>query len=72
MNARDKNGRTPLHWATDRGADAAKSLLTSQADVNARDNQRETPLHVAVRAGHKRHYNNHREQRNNVNEAWNE
>ena len=43
VNARNSEGRTPLHECWD--ADSAAGLLAGGADVNARDNDGETPLH---------------------------
>ena len=49
VNARDPNGRTPLHFAT-RLEDwkVADLLISKGADVNARDALGKTPLHVAA------------------------
>ena len=54
VNAKDKGGRTPLHFAT--GSDHKKIvelLIDAGADVNAKNNVRRTPLHVAAVFGEK-------------------
>lgn len=49
INLRDSEGRTPLHWAVDRGHfDVVEILLRRNADVNAKDHEGQTPLHYAV------------------------
>ncbi|KAJ0263172.1 Acyl-CoA-binding domain-containing protein 2 [Hirschfeldia incana] len=49
VNAWDSEGRTPLHWAIDRGhLDIAKLLVDKNANVNAKDKEGKTPLHYAV------------------------
>ncbi|KAL2556355.1 Acyl-CoA-binding domain-containing protein 2 [Forsythia ovata] len=46
---RDSEGRTPLHWAVDRGhMNITELLLNKNADVNAKDDEGQTPLHYAV------------------------
>lgn len=49
VNLRDSEGRTPLHWAVDRGhLKLVEILLSKNADVNAKDNEGQTSLHYAV------------------------
>ncbi|MQM10872.1 hypothetical protein Taro_043766 [Colocasia esculenta] len=49
VNLRDGEGRTPLHWAVDRGhLDVVEMLIRREADVNAKDGEGQTPLHYAV------------------------
>ena len=49
VNAKDKLGMTPLHWAvTNRHASLLKLLIDSDAYVNAKDKLGETPLHRAA------------------------
>ena len=49
VNAKDKLGFTPLHWAASMGRkEVAKLLLVNGADVNAKDDVGGTPLHQAV------------------------
>ncbi|GLU21283.1 hypothetical protein SLE2022_374290 [Rubroshorea leprosula] len=49
VDLKDSEGRTPLHWAVDRGHRNITELLVSRkADVNAKDNEGQTPLHYAV------------------------
>jgi ankyrin repeat protein len=49
VNMRDSEGRTPLHWAVDRGhLNSVEILVNANADVNAQDNEGQTALHYAV------------------------
>ncbi|RCV14856.1 hypothetical protein SETIT_3G012200v2 [Setaria italica] len=49
VNVRDTEGRTPLHWAVDRGhLSAVEVLAKANADLNAKDNEGQTALHYAV------------------------
>lgn len=46
---KDSEGRTPLHWAVDRGhLNIAELLVSRNAEVNAKDNEGQTPLHYAA------------------------
>ena len=52
VNARDAEGRTPLHRATIAGDyELAQRLIGAGADVNAKDGDGYTPLHMAVLLG---------------------
>jgi len=49
VNAKDSNGRTPLHTAATYGQkEVAEQLISKGADVNAKDSSGETPLHEAA------------------------
>ncbi|HEV2209860.1 MAG TPA: ankyrin repeat domain-containing protein [Verrucomicrobiae bacterium] len=51
VDARDKAGETPLHWAAGAGlSNSAALLLEHGAAINAADNNGNTPLHFAVAA----------------------
>lgn len=46
FDARDSDGRTPLHWSAYKGhADCARLLLALGSSPRAPDNERATPLH---------------------------
>ena len=52
INAKDEDGRTPLHTAAICGyKDVAELLIAKGADVNARGKYERTPLHEAVANG---------------------
>jgi uncharacterized protein len=49
VNAKNKEGETPLHTAAEKGYSyLAELLLAKKADVNVKNNRGETPLHVAA------------------------
>jgi len=53
VDAVDKEGGTPLHYAAGHGhADVARALLEAGASVRAANQQRKTPLHLAADQGH--------------------
>ncbi|MCK4292302.1 MAG: ankyrin repeat domain-containing protein, partial [Planctomycetes bacterium] len=53
IDAKDEDGRTPLHTAAKAGhLDIVKLLISKGADVNVRSTEELTPLHAAARAGH--------------------
>ena len=53
VNAKDKQGRTPLHSAAYGGnKDVLELLIAHNADVDAKDNGGVTPLGLAVEGGH--------------------
>jgi ankyrin repeat protein len=52
INAKDRYGATPLHWAAAEGhKDVVLILLVNKADVNARSNNGATPLKSAALRG---------------------
>ena len=52
VTARDKNGKTPLHYAVDTGDVAIVQLLIKNgADVNTKDNNGISPLWLAIHDG---------------------
>jgi len=52
VDAKDNNGKTPLHLAAAEGwkDEAIKILLSYGANINAKDNNGETPLHIVARS----------------------
>jgi ankyrin repeat protein len=53
INARKKDGQTPLHWASMQGAlEVVRLLLEHGARVEAKDNKGKTALQVAADRGH--------------------
>jgi cytohesin len=55
VNAKDRDGSTPLHRAAGgKGPDVAKLLIDNGADVNAKNKYRRTPLHTAAFNGNDR------------------
>jgi ankyrin repeat protein len=54
VNARNDNGQTPLHLATEAGIDElARELLAQDVDVDVKDIYGRTPLHCAAAKGYK-------------------
>ncbi|KAI4307078.1 hypothetical protein L6164_030307 [Bauhinia variegata] len=52
VNLKDSEGRTPLHWAVDRGhLNVTELLVSKNANVDAQDNDGQTPLHYAAVCG---------------------
>jgi ankyrin repeat protein len=52
VNAKDKFGWTPLHFATAQGSEElAKFLITAGGNINAKDTAGDTPLHQAADLG---------------------
>jgi ankyrin repeat protein len=47
IEARDKDGRTPLHLATTTNIAAVKALIQNNAKIFAKDNCGNTPLNLA-------------------------
>ncbi len=53
INAQDKDGVTPLHWAVaDNNKELAKLLIKHGADVDVRNRDKHTPLHYAAVHGY--------------------
>jgi ankyrin repeat protein len=53
VNAVDKNGWTPLHFATKYNEKTVKLLIDKGADVNAVDKEGWTPLHFTTKYNQK-------------------
>ena len=54
VNAKNKRGMTPLHYAAMKGREEIiKLLINGNADINAKTAKRATPLHYAAGSGHK-------------------
>ena len=53
-NPGDKDGKTLLHWAAEKGhLDICKSIIEEVEDKNPKDKKGWTPLHEAAREDHK-------------------
>ncbi|KAK4206585.1 hypothetical protein QBC37DRAFT_356693 [Rhypophila decipiens] len=53
VDAKDNDGRTPLHWASEQDhSTVVQQLLEAGAEVDAKDNDGRTPLHWASAKGH--------------------
>lgn len=53
IRARDQNGMTTLHWASDRGyREMVRYLLSVLPDANEQDHDGQTALHYAASCGH--------------------
>ncbi|KAF2903365.1 hypothetical protein ILUMI_02821, partial [Ignelater luminosus] len=53
INSTDKEGKTPLHWASFSGRkDIVKLFLSKGAKINAEDKGGNTPLYWAIRTNH--------------------
>lgn len=49
INAKDSDGKAPLHWAIkEENLDIIECLISNGADVNAKDKYDKTPLHWAI------------------------
>ena len=53
VDAKDRTGNTPLHWASGNGhADVVKLLINAGADINAKNKDGDTALHRARENNH--------------------
>ncbi|MCX3064435.1 ankyrin repeat domain-containing protein [Wolbachia endosymbiont of Drosophila pseudotakahashii] len=53
INAKDRQGRTPLHWAASKGGiEVVNALIEKGSDVNAVNKYGNAPLRFAARDGH--------------------
>ena len=48
MNAKDRAGSAPLHYAIAKGVSVVSALIAAGADVNAKNDDDDTPLHRAA------------------------
>ena len=53
IDAKNKYGGTPLHYACDGYVDIVQILIVRGADISAKKNDGDTPLHLACYNGHR-------------------